>query len=87
LLNKCFGSISRYIRCQHKKTDPDEFKSKLLAFLVSLMTLQSPQQNRTGKTFDDRIHAETNERDIARYDACTDANKCFGEIPAEREIF
>jgi hypothetical protein len=41
-LDKCFGSISRDVRRQHKKTYPDEFKSKLLAFLVSFMTLQSP---------------------------------------------
>jgi hypothetical protein len=52
LLNKCFGSISHDIGCQHKKTYPDEFKSKLVALFVSLVTLQSPEQDRTGKTFD-----------------------------------
>jgi hypothetical protein len=58
----------------------------LFALFVSLVTLQSPQQNRTGKTFDNRIHAEANERDAASYDARADANNCFGEVPAKRKI-
>jgi hypothetical protein len=42
--------------------------------------LQSPQQARTGKTFNNRIHAETNERDAASYDARADTNNCFGKV-------
>ncbi len=85
-LNQCLDGINRDIGCEDEKTYADEFKSKLLAFFPCLVRLQSPQQARTGKTFNNRIHAETNERDAASYDTRTDTNNCFGEIPAKREI-
>ena len=85
-LNQRLDGINRDIGCEYEKTYADEFKSKLLASFPCLVRLQSPQQARTGKTFNNRIHAETNERDAASYDTRTDTNNCFGEIPAKREI-
>ena len=85
-LNQRLDGINRDISCEYEKTYADEFKSKLLASFACLVRLQSPQQARTGKTFNNRIYAEANEGDAASYDTRADTNNCFGEVPAKREI-